>query len=505
MAFNTSVKTQSDEKDLTKEQAEEYVKCFSDPVYFIRNYVKVQNIKTGAMLFEMRSYHDKIFDGVHNNNRVCILQPRQTGKTSAIVAYLLWFAIFNPDKTVGVASNKGSGAKEIIARVKYAYESLPVWMKPVVLSYNVFDVSFDNGSKIMSATTTENTFRGFSLNLLFLDEFHFVKPKIADEFWTSILPTLTSEGHNAAKLIITSTPNGSEGKFAEIWFGAMNEQNGFKAIEVKNSEVEGRDEKFKEEMLKSMSLNKYLQEFENAFISDKGTLVDSVVLEALSHSEAFSRLSNGKVWGSPKNRRIGLSVDVGEGIGKDYTVIEGFDIDTLEQVIEWRDNKMTISKFTSFFIDFMNELIKNQGVKELYYTVESNPIGLSVINLIENSNHPILDTAIMVSESGRKRKGILTTNKSKMKGCMKFKDLVEKGRMKLNSKNLLSELKFFVQAGASFRAEVGMTDDLVMATIIFVNMLDELTRFDEVVYDRMKTLYDDMDDDGIAEPMGIVF
>lgn len=490
---------------LTHEQTQEWLKCSNDLEYFVRNYVKVQHPSRGAIYFEPYEYQSRVFKEFKEHDHVICLFPRQSGKTASVTSYMLWKAVFRKDFKMGVAAHKGSGAKEVIARFKYAYEYLPMWMKPGVVAYNVFDVAFDNGSSIISQTTTETTFRGLSMSLLYLDEFAFVKPRIAEEFWASLLPSISAgtdedmldaDGNpvEPVQLIITSTPNGSEGMFARLWFKSQRDPDDsmLYGFEVKNEEVPGRDENFKRTMLKSMTPLKYAQEFLCQFVSSKSQLIKSDILERIKGEEPVGDVYGVRLYDDVpfRGRRIGMAIDVAEGIGgdSDYSTIELFDIDTLEQIGEFDDNEMNISDFTKHIISVMT-YIKRAGAKELYYSIESNPIGLSVINLLRNSTATILDWAEMVTDNSR-RGGILTTNKSKLAGCALLKDLVENDKMKLKSKKLLSELKFFVKKGASFGAESGMHDDLVMGTVVFCSMLKIMSNSDEQVDEKINKIYD---------------
>ena len=488
MAYVNPVKTLANSDDsITQSEMNELIKCKYDARYFIENYVKVQHPTRGAVLFKFYPYQKRVLGDLLSTNKNIILQPRQSGKTVLIVAYCLWLTIFNDDFSIGVAAHKGSGAKEIISRLKYAYESLPHWMKPAVSSYNVHDVEFDNGSSIVSQTTTENTFRGLSFSFLYLDEFAFVKPLIASEFWTSILPSLTAGGVNAGRMIITSTPNGSEGKFAELWVEAERGANGFQSIKVRNEEIPFRekDSGFKEEMLKTMSKSKYLQEYDCAFISDKGTLIQSSVLESLVPLEPIIDEDSFKLFREIDGRRLGISVDVGEGINQDYSVINCFDIDTLEQVCVYSTNYENPSDFTRSLIRFLEQMM-DDGCKEIYYTVEGNPIGQTILRLLENSTHSILHECTLVSEN-EKRDGILMTSLSKRKGCALLKDMIEQNKLKIADSALISELKFFVRSGNSYKAETGVHDDLVMSVVIFCLMMDEISYMDDMVHDAMNS------------------
>lgn len=261
-ANNALVKKPNVDDDLEEWQVDELLKCAEDPYYFFANYVKVQHPTRGAVNFILYPYQTRVVESILNNQKVIALQPRQSGKSATIVGYILWETIFKEDIEVGIASHKGSGAKDLMKRFKYAYESLPSWMKPGVKEYNVFNVVFDNNSSVEAATTTENTFRGTSKTIIYLDELAFVIPRIAEAFWTSLLPSMSAGGGKGVKLIATSTPNGSEGLFASLWHKAELGENDFVPIRVYNEEVEGRDEEFKSQMLKTMSLTKFRQEFE---------------------------------------------------------------------------------------------------------------------------------------------------------------------------------------------------------------------------------------------------
>ena len=339
------------------------------------------------------------------------------------------------------------------------------------------------------------------------DEFAFLKPKIADEFWNSILPSLSAGGANGSQIIITSTPNGSENKFAQIWFNAVSGRNTFKAIDIKNEEVPNRGEDFKKKMLETMSQDQYDQEFNGFFISSSGTLITSRFLESLRPINPISSNDSLDYFKRVNNRRLAIAVDVGTGVGSDFSVVQIFDLDTLEQVAEYRNNTLTTTEFSKRFIKILEEL-SVKGAGEMYYSIEANSIGQGVINLLRISTSKVLNTCENVIERKQaKHGGMLTTTKSKMKGCMKFKDLIEKEQMTIHSRNLLSELKFFVQSGASFKAETGMTDDLVMGCVVMVNMLAEIATYDGNVYDKMNSIkeFDLEHDEGNDQPLPFVF
>ena len=475
-------------KKLTKKEAQELIKCASDPFYFFNKYLKIQHPTRGEVLFNLYPYQEENLKAIVENDKIIILQPRQSGKSALIVGYLLWETIFTPDVNVGIASHVGDSAKDLMSRVRYSYESLPHWLKPGVKSYNVFSVEFDNNSSIESTTTTENTFRGRSKTILYLDELAFVNPLISNKFWTSLRPSLTasSSGGRSVKLIVTSTPNGSEGLFATLWFNSEQGLNDFYPRRVYNNEVPGRENEseFKKEMLMDMTETQYSQEFECKFLSDSGTLIYSPILEALRPSEPISEYNGMKIYRPLENKRLGLSVDVGTGTGQDFSVFQVFDLDRLEQVAEFRNNQLNITDLTKRLISVLKYL--NDLAQEVTFTVEANSIGQGVTQLIRNADNRIFSEIEMISTG--KHDGILTTTKSKMKGCTKFKDLIESDRMKIHSKELISELKFFVKSGVSFKAERGKTDDLVMGCVLMCLMLDEISLYDAHVYDVLHSV-----------------
>jgi len=482
-----SIKKPHESDVLEDWQEVEYVKCFKNPIYFIENFVYIQTDK-GSALFKLRKYQKKIIKSLVANDYSILLQPRQSGKSTLIVAFYLWMTCFFQDKVIGMAAHKGKNAIDLIKRFKYAYEFLPSWIKPAVIEYNKHQVEFDNHSTVISATTTDDTFRGFTLTGgLYLDEFAFVEPRIAEEFWTSILPSLSGGELDGKKVIITSTPNTSEGLFAELWFGAERGDNGFAPIQVFSGEVPGRTEAFKKKMLQKMTATKYAQEFECAFVSDKGTLIQSSCLERLPWIEPVKVIDDIDFYGVVARRELVLGIDVAEGIGAggDYSVIQIFDKKTFEQVGEFRDNNMNLTDFAKKIIKVLI-LLDKMKCRQIYYTIESNPIGMGVIHLLQNSDHPILDDAEFVSQ--RKKKGILMTNPTKLKGCSRLKDLVESHAMTIHSRALLSELKFFVKKGASFAAESGKKDDLAMGAVLTTLCLSEMARYDDDCDEKMNNM-----------------
>lgn len=492
----SSVKKPKDEVNLTEEQAKEMVKCALDIEYFLSNYVWVQGDK-GRTLFKPRPYQTRLYDALEDHRHVVMLSGRQSGKSSTVVGYALWQTIFNKDHKFGFASYRLANCKDLMNRFKFAYENLPFWMKPAVTEYNRFTVSFVNGSSVEAQVIRENTFRGNTPKEIFIDELAFVSPAIAEEFWGGLLPSLMGAGEDSdTSLIIASTPNGTGDLFSDIWFNAVNGTNGFYPVEVKYEEIPGRTEKFEKDMIAKFGKTRFLIEFRCQFLSDKSTLINTHVLESLKHEEpVFYPDENLTFWvRSMKGMKVAISCDVGEGVGKDYHAIHITDVDKFEQIGEFRNNTMTQTEYTKAIIKIL-QLCWDLGAEEVYYTVENNSIGLGILTLLQNSEAEALDRSTLITHHDSKKPGMPMNTATKPHGCQKVKDLVELGKYKIRSKQLINELKFFVRGKGSFAAENGKTDDLCMSLVLMMLLLEQLADYEETAYDKMSEVeYDEVDD-----------
>ena len=413
--------------------------------------------------------------------------------------------IFNQDYKVGITSYKLSNVKDYMDRIKYAYENLPFWMKPAVKEYNKQNIVFINDSSIVSQVTGETTFRGLSLNRIISDELAFVKPAISEEFVGSLLPSMSANGDSSTtRLDIISTPKGTEGVFPSIWFGAVNEINGFAAVEVAYEEIPGRTPEFERQMVEKMGRDKFDQEFKNKFIGSGGTLISSRFMEAIKTREPTEKLDDLELFINRediKGKTVALACDVSEGVGEDYHCMQLMDVTTFEQIGEWTNNLMSQSQYASEIIKTIEFLFKN-GAEEVYYTFEANGIGQGLARLLESANNSYLDQAMLISETTKegliRRSGILQSNPKKIRACGTLKDLIESHRFKINSKKLLTELKFFVKKGAGFAAEQGAHDDRVTAVLLLMLMMEELVNYEESVDETINTLNEEEETWGIS-------
>jgi len=472
----------------TDKELQDFIKC-CDPdtgyLYFMDNFFMIQHPTKGSMVYHPWAYQKRLIETYHNFRYSISLMPRQSGKSTSAAGYLLWYAMFVPDSTILVAAHKYTGAQEIMQRIRYAYENCPDHIKAGVTTYNKGSLDFENGSRIVSATTTENTGRGMSITLLYLDEFAFVRPSIAKEFWTAITPTLSTGG----KAIITSTPNSDEDQFAFIWKGANKTEddfgnttevgvNGFRAYRAHWSEQPGRDDKWASEMKSQLGEDRFNREIGCEFIIADETLINPNTLIAMEGIEPVSRVGQVRWYEKPKKGNIYcIGLDPSLGTGGDPSAIQIFEANTTTQVGEWKHNKTDIpsqikllAQISKYIVECTNE------PNNIYYSIECNGIGeAAIISLNEYGEVNIPGT--FISEAGKGRRGFNTTNKSKLASCAKFKTLVESKKMTVNSRSLISELKAFVAHGGSYAAKIGDTDDLIMASLLVTRMLQQLSDF----------------------------
>ena len=440
------------------------------------------------------------------------MMPRQTGKSTSAAGYLLWYAMFVPDSTILVAAHKYLGAQEIMQRVRYAYEACPDHIRAGVVSYNKGSIEFDNGSRIVSQTTTENTGRGMSITLLYCDEFAFVRPGIAKEFWTSITPTLSTGG----KAIVTSTPNSDEDQFALIWklankleddYGNPTEigQNGFRAFRAYWREHPDRDDTWAAQQRAILGEERFRREMDCEFIIDDETLIAPTKLVDLVATEPIYKTGQVR-WFKQINREhiYVVALDPSLGTGGDPSAIQVFDANTTEQVAEWRHNRTDIPSQVRILADVCKHINEaRRDSKSIYFTVENNSIGeAALISIAEYGEENIQGYFLSDPGSGsgrRYRKGFNTTNKPKLAACAKLKNLIETGRMRINSASLITELKNFIAHGASYAAKVGETDDLVMATLLAVRMMQLLQSYHQELDTQLRDHADT-----IIEPMPFI-
>ena len=509
------VKKPHTRESFTEKQLQEFARC-ADPVtgpeYFMSNYFYIQHPTQGKMLYKPYGYQKRLIGTYHNNRFSISLMPRQTGKSTSAAGYLLWYAMFVPDSTILIAAHKFTGSQEIMQRIRYAYEDTPNFIRAGAVSYNKGSIDFDNGSRIVSATTTENTGRGMSISLLYCDEFAFVRPTIGREFWTSISPTLATGG----KCIITSTPNSDEDQFAVLWKGANKCQdeygnpteigiNGFKAFRSYWNEHPDRDDKWAEEQRAQLGDDRFRREMDCEFIIWDETLINAGHLIELQGKEPLERQGQVRWYKKPDAKQTyAIGLDPSLGTGGDPAAIQIFELPSFEQVGEWQHNKTPIQQQVGILSEITKYLAETVPATSIYYSVENNSIGEAALLSIreigeENIKGIFLSEPKSMGGTRRYRKGFNTTNKSKISACAKLKNLIESKRLIIHSRPLISELKTFVAQGTSYAAKVGETDDLVMSLILVIRMAQVMQSFDPGLDSALKDSIED-----IIQPMPFI-
>ena len=469
-------------------ELEDFVKC-CDPemgyLYFMDNFFYIQHPTKGSMLYHPWDYQKRLIHTYHTYRYSISLMPRQTGKSTSAAGYLLWYAMFVPDSTILIAAHKYTGAQEIMQRIRYAYENCPDHIKAGVTTYNKGSLDFENGSRIVSATTTENTGRGMSITLLYLDEFAFVRPTIATEFWTSITPTLATGG----KAIITSTPNSDEDQFALIWKGANKTEdefgdttelgvNGFKSYRAFWQEHPDRNQEWADQMKAQLGEDRFRREIGCEFIIADETLIAPSRLIDLDGIEPVFRQGQIRWYKKPEKGNIYIvALDPAVGTGGDNAAIQIYEANTTTQIGEWKHNRTDIPSQIKLIAQINKYIVEcTTQPDNLYYSVEVNGVGeaaLVSLNEYGLANIP----GSFLSEPGKKKRGFNTTNKSKLAACSKFKTLVESNKLTINSRSLVTELKSFVASGGSYAAKIGESDDLVTSSLLVVRMLQNLSEY----------------------------
>ena len=501
----------------TEDQLQDMVQCM-DPnegyLHFAKHFAYIQHPVKGKLLFDPYEYQLRLLHSYHSYRFNINMMPRQTGKTTCAAIYLTWYAMFHPDQTILIAAHKYTGAQEIMARIRYVYETCPDHIRAGVTSYNKGSIEFENGSRIVSQTTTGNTGRGMSISLLYCDEFAFVQPNIAEEFWTSISPTLATGG----RAIITSTPNSDEDTFATIWKQAEhkfdehgNEQdlgiNGFKSFTCRWDEHPDRDEKWKEAELGRIGEERFRREYGCEFLVYDETLINSIRLAEMIGSKVIMHMGQIRWYRKidPTATYV-VALDPAMGTGGDYAAIQVIEVPTWKQVAEWRHNTTAIPGQIRLLKDLCTHIAsKLDNVNSLYWSVENNSIGeaaLIVINDLGEEHIPglFLSEPIRKGHMRKYRKGFNTTHSSKINACSKLKTMIENYELEINSAALISELKNFVANGASYSAKMEETDDLVSSMLLAIRMIGVLRDWDPRIYNSFKSL---TQDDEYEPPMPI--
>ena len=475
---NPNLKKVGTEIQFTKEQIQEYLKCKEDPVYFAMNYIKIISLDEGIVPFKMWDFQQELIESFHEHRFNIAKLPRQTGKSTTCVSYLLHYILFNDNVNVGILANKLSTARDLLSRLQLAYEQLPLWIQQGIVVYNKGSMELENGSKILAASTSASAVRGMSFNIIFLDEFAFIPNHIAEQFFSSVYPTITSG--TSTKVIIISTPNGMN-HFYKLWVDAQKGRNGYAWTEVHWSKVPGRDAKWKETTIANTSERQFTQEFECEFLGSVDTLITAAKLRTLTYDDPITTNGSLDVYENPiPNHDYIICVDVSRGLAQDYSAFVVIDITHApwRLVAKYRDHDVRPMLFPNIIYNVAT------NYNNAYVLVEVNDIGEAVAgSLFYDIEYENVLMCAMRGRAGQQvgqgfsgnktQMGVKMSKTVKAQGCSNLKTLIEDDKLLVKDYNIVSELTTFIQNKQSFEADEGYNDDLVMCLVIFAWLVQQ--------------------------------
>ena len=469
---NPNLKKANVPTNFTPKQVKEFIKCSKDPVYFIRKYIKIVSLDEGVIPFNMYDFQEEMVDRFHENRFNIAKLPRQSGKSTVVTSYLLWYVIFNDNVNVAILANKAPTAREMLGRLQLSYENLPKWMQQGIIGWNKGSVELENGSRLLASSTSASAVRGMSFNIIFLDEFAFVPNNIAEQFFASVYPTISS-GKNT-KVIIISTPHGMN-MYYKIWHDAERNKNEYINTEVHWSQVPGRDAKWKEQTIANTSEAQFRVEFECEFLGSVDTLISASKLRLMVYEDAINSKNGLDVYEDPqKEQQYTITVDVARGLDGDYSAFTVFNTSTVpyKLVAKYRNN--TVKPL--LFPDIIHKVAK--AYNHAYVLIEVNDVGAQVADILQYDLE--YDNLLMAAMRGRAGQvvgqgfsgskvqlGVKMSSAVKKLGCSNLKGLLEDDKIVIQDYDIISELTTFIQKGSSWQAEEGCHDDLAMCLVMF--------------------------------------
>ena len=475
---NPNLKKANVQQEWTKEELQEYKRCMDDPQYFVENYIMIVSLDEGLVPFKLYDFQKEMIGTFHNNRFTICKLPRQSGKSTTIIAYLLHYVLFNPTVNVAILANKAATARDLLGRLQLAYEHLPKWLQQGVMSWNKGSLELENGSKILASSTSASAVRGGSYNIIFLDEFAYVPANVAEQFFSSVYPTISSG--KTTKVMIVSTPHGMN-MFYKLWVDAEEQRNEYVPIEVHWSEVPGRDEAWKEQTIKNTSEAQFNTEFECEFLGSIDTLVSPAKLKTLTYRTPLKSNAGLDVHANPENdHTYFITADVSRGTANDYSAFVVIDVTEIPYkiVAKYRDNEIKPLLFPSKIYDVA------RAYNQAFVMIEVNDIGEQVANTMQFDLE--YDNLVMASmrgragqvmgggfSGGRAQLGVRTTKAVKRIGCSNLKQLIEDNKIIVEDLEIINELSTFIVKGQSFEADEGCNDDLVSCLFLFAWATDQ--------------------------------
>jgi hypothetical protein len=508
---NPNLKAENVQIEFTKENIEEYIRCKEDPIYFAKNYIKIVSLDDGLIPFSMYDFQEELITNFHQNRFNIAKLPRQTGKSTTVVSYLLHYALFNDNIRIAILANKAATAIELLGRLQLSYENLPKWLQQGVGSWNKGSLELENGSKIVAASTSSSAVRGNSFNIIFLDEFAFIPNHIAEQFFSSVYPTISSG--SSTKVIIISTPNGMN-MFYKLWHDAERGKNGYIPLEVHWSAVPGRDAEWKRQTIANTSERQFTQEFECEFLGSVDTLITPSKLRSMVYEDPLKRNKGLDVYYEPiEDNSYLMTVDVSRGMSNDYSAFVVFDITTFPYrvVAKYRNNEIKPMLFPNIIHDVA------KAYNKCFVLVEVNDIGEQVSTILHFDLE--YDNILMCSMRGRagqlvgqgfsgkkSQLGVKMSKTVKKVGCSNLKTIIEDDKLIISDYDIISELTTFIQKNQSFEAEEGCNDDLAMCLVIFAWLVIQDYFREMTDNDVRKRIYEEQKDQIEADmsPFGFI-
>lgn len=478
---NPKLKAANVKLEFTQDQVTEYARCAEDPIYFIKNYVKIVNVDQGLIPFKMWEFQEKMVE-TFNANRFSICKlPRQVGKSTTVCAYFLWCILFQPQMNFAILANKGALARDLLEKIRYAYEYLPLWIQQGVLVWNKGNIELENGSKITAAATSSSAIRGGSYNAILLDEFAFVQRNMQEQFFSSVYPTISSG--QTTKVIIVSTPNGLGNMFYKLWMDSVDARNEYKNISVHWSDIPGRDEAWRQQTITNTSLRQFQQEFECEFLGSSDTLIDPNIIRTMVYiNPIFSKDGLDIIERPIANRVYSIVCDTSRGIGKDYSAFVVTDITATPYkiVAKYRHNEISPLLYPNVIYE------TGKAYNNAFVLIEINDNGQQVADLLQQDLE--YDNVVFTSIDQKRgqwigqgfgkggtssQRGVKTSKSVKRLGCTLLKNLVENHKLEVTDIDVIGELSTFILNKDTYKAEEGSNDDLAMCLVLFAWMINQ--------------------------------
>lgn len=467
---NQLLKAANVQIQFTPDQIEEYIKCSKDPVYFIENYCKIVSLDHGLIPFKLYDCQIEKVKIIHENRKVILMEGRQQGKTTTSAAYILWYTLFQNNKTVAILANKATAAREVLSRYQLMYEHLPKWLQQGVTTWNKGDIELENGSKVFTAATSASGIRGKSVNLLYVDETAAIPNNIAEDFFTSVYPTISAG--ETTKILLSSTPLGYN-HFWKFWNDAENKNNDFIPLFIPYWKIPGRDDKWAEEQKRQLGELKFNQEVLCTFLGSSSTLIRADIIAKLSPSQYKYSKDGLDIIEEPKEGHAYVLVaDTAKGVGGDYSAFNVVDITEVpyKQVAKYRDNKISPLLYPNIIYKvgtdynqayILIECNVSEQVPTILYTEMEYE---NILFVSRTSQGQVVSGGF---GNGKSQLGVFTDKKIKRIGCSNFKSLVEENKLLIQDVDTIAEISTFIESKGSYAADEGYHDDLVMPLVLF--------------------------------------